>query len=413
MLKRILVFSLLILFLLNLTGCGNRIEPEQYAWVTWIGLDRAAEGKIQVTVAVTPPLSPVPTGVAPPEKLLMVSTATGDTLFDAIREINSHMPKRLFWPYLQTVIISDDLASEGVDQYLDLLFRNGRFRKNSWVFITKGSTNSFFKVNPQIEKNPSTLINSLVKAEQGFLGKSRVIRLKDFQRELGEPGVDPVVSVLGIWDTDEKKLLTPGAKVPENSELALDGSAVFRGDKLVGWLSPEESQAYLLMKGEMKTGLIVVPHPDNPQNKAGIEVNSDSATLKSEIVGDQIKAHVTIKIKGNLGDQALNIPGQKAEKPNEQPEFYLKLDEALENKIKSDAEELLAKSQTGFNSDILGIGNYLWYRYPNDWEKIQSNGSDYYKKVAIEVEVNVDIAAPNIMRSQPPNEKDELTNTGQ
>jgi len=413
MLKRILTFSLLILFFLNSTGCGNLIEPEQYAWLTWIGVDRTAEGKIQITVALTPPLSPVPTGIAPPEKLLMVSSSTGNTIFDAIRGINSHIPKRLFWPYLQAVIISDDLAREGVDQYLDLLFRNARARKNAWVFITKGSTNSIFKIDPQIEKNPSILINSLVKTEQGFLGKSRVIRLKDFQRELGEPGIDPVVSVLGIWDTDEKRLLAPEAKVPEKSELALDGSAVFRGDKLIGWLSTEESQAYLLMKGEMKTGLIVVPHPDNPQNKAGIEVISSSAKLKTEIVGDQIKAHVTIKIKGNLGDQYLNRPGQKAKEPNEQPEFYRKLGEALENKIKSNVEELLAKSQTEFNSDILGIGNYLWYRYPNDWEQIQSNQLDYYKKATIEVDVKVDILAPNVMRSHPPDEKEELTDTAE
>jgi len=299
--RRFLTISLLTLVLLNLTGCWNRIEPEQYAWLTWMSLDRVAEGKIQVTVAVSPPLSPVPTGATPPEKLLIVSSTTGETIFDAIREINSHMPKRLFWPYLQAVILSEDLARAGVEQYLDLLFRNIRSRKNAWVFITKGSPNSIFQIDPQIEKNPSTLINSLVQTEQGFLGKSRVIRLKNFQRELGEPGVDPVVSVLGIWDTDEKKLLAPGAKVPDNSELALNGSAVFRGDKLVGWLSPEESQAYLLMKGEMKSGLIVVPHPDNPLNKAGIEVITNSAKLKAVIVEDHIKAHITIKIKGNLG----------------------------------------------------------------------------------------------------------------
>ncbi|HBW38120.1 Ger(x)C family spore germination protein [Desulfosporosinus sp. BICA1-9] len=405
MLKRSLTFSLLMLFLLNLTGCWNRIEPEQYAWVNWIALDRTAEGKIQITLAVSPPLSPVPTGSAPPEKLLMVSSAIGDTMLDALRDINSHLPKRLFGNYLQAVIISEDLARTGVEQYMDNLFNNVKNRKNAWVFITKGSTNSIFKIDPQFEKNPLTLINSLVKAEQGFLGKSRVIKNKDFHRDLGEPGVDPMVSVLGIWDTNEKKLLAPGAKVPEKSELALDGSAVFRGDKLVGWLSPDESQSYLLMKGEMKTGLIVVPHPDNPQNKAGIEVISNSAKLKAEIVEDQIKAHVTIKIKGSLGDQLLNRPEQKAEVPSEDPEFYLKLGEALERKVKSDMEELLAKSQTDFNSDILGIGNYLWYRYPNDWEQIQSNRLDYYEKAAIEVEVKVDIKAPNIMRSHPPEEK--------
>jgi len=73
---------------------------------------------------------------------------------------------------------------------------------------------------------------------------------------------------------------------------------------------------------------------------------------------------------------------------------------------------LLAKSQTDLNSDILGIGNYLWYRYPNDWGQIQSNWLDYYQKASIEFDVKVNIVAPNIMRSRPPEEKEELSDTG-
>lgn len=406
MLKRLLAL-ILIPVVLSLTGCWNQIEPENYAWLAWIGLDRVAGGKIQVTVALTPALSPVPTGAAPPEKLLMVSSAVGDTLFDALRELNTHLPKRLFYSYMHAVIIGEDLAREGVEKYLDLLFRNVRLRKNAWVFITRGPTDSIFKIDPQIEKDPAKLIDSLVKSEQRFLGKSRVIRIKDFQLELANPGLDPVTSVLGIWDTDEKKLLSPGSKVAKNTELALDGSAVFRGDQLVGWLSPEESQAFLLAQGEMKTGLIVIPHPDNPLNRAGIEIIANSASLKSEISGNQAKATIQIKVEGKLGDQWLKFPDVKAEDPNEDPEFYRKLGEGLAKKIKSDVEELLTRSQTELDADIFGVGDYIMNRYPNDWEQIQSDWPEYYKKAAIEIEVKVNISSSNIMRSRPPQEGTE------
>lgn len=216
----------------------------------------------------------------------MVSSAVGDTLFDALRELNTHLLKRLFYSYMHAVIIGEGLAREGVEQDLDLLFRNVRLRKNAWVFIARGPTDSIFKIDPQIEKNPAKFIDSLVTSEQRFLGKSRVIRVKDFQSELASPGFDPVVSVLGIWDPEERNVLPPGSKVTKDTELALNGSAVFRGDKLVGWLSPEESQACLLPKGEMKTGLIVIPHPDNPENKAGIEIIGNSAKVKAEIGDD-------------------------------------------------------------------------------------------------------------------------------
>jgi len=402
MLKKKLFLLCPLLLALSSAGCWNRLEPENYAWLTWVGLDQVAGGKIQANMVITPPLSPVPTGAAPPEKLLTLSSATGDTLFDAVREINAHVPKRLFWPYLQAVIIGEDLARTGVEQHLDVLFRNIRVRKNAWVFVTRGPTDPIFHVDPRIETNPAKLTDSLVKAEKGFLGKSRVIRLKDFQTELASPGVDPVVSVLGVWDTRNKKLLSPGAEAPPESELALNGSAVFRGDKLVGWLTPEESQSYLLAKGEMKSGLITIPHPDNPQNLAGIELISSRSKLAAQLSGDQPQAQIKIDISGKLGDQWLPAPAQKTLQPEEDQEFYRQLADGLAQKVKAGVEELLAKSQTEFGADILGVGDYIMNRYPNDWDAVAENWRAHYRKTAFTVEVKVKITSPNIMHSRPP-----------
>ncbi len=414
MVKRMLIISLILFILISLGGCWGVIEPENCSWVTWQGLDKLADGKIKVTLVVTPPLSPVPTGSAPPEKLMQVSSDSGDTLFEAARKLNYHLPKRLFWPYLQAIIYSEDLARSGLEQSIDSESRVGRVRKNAWVFITKGSTDSIFKIDSQLEKNPAKLINSLVKAEQTYLGTSRVLKMKDFQSDIEGMGVDAVVAVLGVWDQQNEHVLPPGAKVPSKGELALDGSAVFRGDKLIGWLSQEESQTFLFAKGEMKSGLIVVPHPDNPQNLVGVEIISSKAKLKAKMVGEQVKATIKIKVNANLGDQQLNEPARRINAPIEEPEFYRKLGEQSAKKLKSEIDNLIIKTQTEFDSDILGIGEYIMNRYPNDWKRIKSDWRSYYQKGDIEVEVKVNIATPNIMRThQPDNEKEEQPDVGE
>jgi spore germination protein KC len=409
MVKRILVVSLILSLFLS-AGCWNRREPESYAWLTWIGMDRAEGEKIQITAAVSPALSPVPTGAAPPEKLLLVSSVTGDSAFEAVRNLTSHIPKRLFWGYLQALIVSEDIARSGMEQYLDFVFRDHEGRKNAWVFITRGPTEPVFKIEPQIEKSPGKLISDLVKAEQGAQGKSRVVRVKDLQYELEDPGIDPVVSVLGVWDPEKKKILDPGEKPPKKSELALAGSAVFRGDKLVGWLSEEESQALLFAKGELKGGLVVIPHPDDPRNKAGIEILKSKKKLKAKLTDDQVKVSLEINIKGHLGDQVLNVPGRKLPDPAGDPKLFLNLADGLEQKLKSDIQKLLDKSQSEFEADILGVGDYIRTRYPKDWERVRANWREVYKSAEFELEVKATITAPGTMRARYPVEEEDEKN---
>ena len=49
--KRLLALVLIPL-LLNMTGCWSVVEPEKYAWVTWMGIDRTPDGKIRITLGV-------------------------------------------------------------------------------------------------------------------------------------------------------------------------------------------------------------------------------------------------------------------------------------------------------------------------------------------------------------------------
>lgn len=397
-----LLTLVLIPVLLNITGCWSIHEPEKYTWISWLGLDRAVDGKIRVNVALTNPHSRIPTGEAPPEQQLMVSSDQGDTIFDAVRNINAHLPKRLFWPYLQAIIISEDLARSGVNQYLDMLFRNVRARKNAWVIVTKGDTDPIFQIDPQIVQSPSKLINNLVDTEGRYLGESAILRLKDFQNKLESPGFDPVVGVLGIWDQDQKRILPPGSSVPSKSGLGLDGSAVFRGDKLVGWLSPDESLTFNLAIGKIQAGLIVIPNPENPENLVGIEIINNKAKLKAELVGEQPKAILRIDVEGIIGDLYQNVPEPPTNDPMEDQVFFNHLKEGLETKIRDDLIELLTKSQTKFDSDILGVGDYLMNRFPNDWDSMGERWSEIYKEAAFDIEVNVRITSSNIMRSRLP-----------
>ncbi|HZW81921.1 MAG TPA: Ger(x)C family spore germination protein, partial [Candidatus Deferrimicrobium sp.] len=295
------LFAAIIILLLFCMGCWNRREPEAYSYLTFLAIDKADNGQIKLGFLYTPPLSPVPTGIKPPESLSLVSTIEARSLFEGIRNSTSHLPARSFFGYVHAIIFSEELAREGLSKYLDLIYRDHEIRKNAFVFITKGSSTPLVQMDSKVPEPPGRILEGLIASEERSQGKSRVVRLKDLQTELSGPGFDPVISVLQLWDEDGNKLVGSGEKIPKKTSVALNGSAVFKGDKLIGWMSSEESQTYLIGKGEMRGGLLVIPHPNSEEGNVSIEFGKGKQKLTAKLNNKQVVVNLKVSINGSVG----------------------------------------------------------------------------------------------------------------
>ena len=161
------------------------------------------------------------------------------------------------------------------------------------------------------------------------------------------------------------------------------GLAVFKDDKLVGTLSPEETLWYSLLKNEVDKFLVSIDNPYNNNEKIDITLNSlSSVYIDVKVNSDTPK----INIKFNLNGKIINNTDQiSIYKQNNVINDNLK--QYLGNKIL----DYLYKTSKEYNSDIECFYKIAKKEFLTNTDLDNYNWEEKYKNAEFNIEFNDDI----------------------
>ncbi|MGI6165695.1 MAG: Ger(x)C family spore germination protein, partial [Limnochordia bacterium] len=248
--RLVLVVLILMMFL---TSCWNRREIETLGFVLAVGVDKAAEeGKIMLSVQIAKPFALAGPSVVAERPFWLVSS-TGYTVFEAIRNFLSQSPRRPFWAHNRFILIGEELAREGIMEIIDLFARDGESRRTVQVVIVKGAKAvDLLQAEFELERLPSEGAQGILLGSLAGLGTTVGTELNDLLQMLELPGMEPVALRAEIVDRPPDVDLRGQLKRDVISTSArLSGAAVFKKDKLVGWLGPKQTRGLLWIKGEI------------------------------------------------------------------------------------------------------------------------------------------------------------------
>lgn len=139
------VCVILTLMLLFLVGCGNNRDINSLAIVIAMGFDKAADGNIEFTIQVIGPSkqgsSQSGSGSSEGGSSSVVNvTSEGPTSFEAVRNLIPKLSKKAFFSQIQLLVISEDVAKEGLDKIWDLFERDNEINRQFRVIVVKGGT---------------------------------------------------------------------------------------------------------------------------------------------------------------------------------------------------------------------------------------------------------------------------------
>lgn len=364
----LLKISLCILLAMNFSGCWNRRELDTLGLVMGIGVDKSMEtGKIKITAQVVKPGGIKKQGkeATGDSEAFWNVTGTGNTIFSTLRDITTKSSRKLFFPHNQIIIFDKSIAEEGIQKYIDFFMRDPETRVNVWVLISQNSAQEILSTNSELEKIPANDIAKLVKGHAAATSQTRAVRLRDLVPGLMSKTTASTIPFIKISNDGDKK-------VP-----MISGTAVFKGDKLVGEMDKNEGRGLMWILGEVKSGIIEVEDSNN--EKVSLEIIDASGKIIPEIKDNKIIMKININEEGNIGEETGTA---NLIKLTEIASLEKKKDEA----IKSEVMAAVKKAQE-LDTDVFGFGDAVHKKYPKQWKNLENNWDEKFKDVQVEVHV--------------------------
>jgi spore germination protein KC len=346
--RMLLIWGITLIFL---TGCWNRVEINDIAIVTAIGLDLVEDDQLRLTLQVAVPSKLVTGGKGESGgKSTIVISETGASVSEAYRNIQGKLSRRIFFSQSRVLLIGEDLAKKGVFHIVDFHTRYAEPRINSFIMFTKGKASKIINSMPKFESVSAEETRELAKMSVGFK-----IYVRDFLNMLLTDGIEPFASQFTL------KPLEVNTKNKSGETQAVNGIAVFKGDKLVGWMDEGETRGLLWLRNEIKTGVITV---NIPKEKGGGNISMEIVRGETNIVPilkqGELKLDVDVVTELSVieNDSKLNLFETKV---IEEIQTY------AEEKISKRIEMIVEKAQKEYESDIFGFGQSVYKKYPKEW----------------------------------------------
>jgi spore germination protein KC len=381
--KRVITAFIVILLCISLTGCWDSREVTELAIAAALGIDKNDKGEYVISSQILNPSENAATvsGGSGYDTPATTYTTTGRTLFEALRKMIKKAPRKVYIAHLRMIVIGENVAREGIYDSLDFLSRDHEMRTDYYIVVAKDHTaEETLKVLTSLDKIPANkLFNSLEDVSEAWAATEKV-KLNDLIDDIVSEGVQPVLTGVAIEGNPKDGLTKDNVEtISPKAMLTYTGMAVFRENKLVGWLNEEESKGVNYIKDDVKSTVVVF---DINEGEVGIELIKCTSDIVPHIQNGKLSMDINITGEGNVGDVNTNLDLMSAS-------VFAELTEKTNNKIKDVVWMAIRKVQEEYRSDIFGFGESIHKTNPKEWDKQKEKWAETFPGVP--VNVNVDI----------------------
>ncbi len=373
--KKLLIIPLILL----LTGCWNYYELNNLAICTGIAIDKI-EDKYEVTYLIS---NAKKNEVSSKEGEAGTTTYSGigDTIQDAINDLQIKMPFEPYSGHLVVTIISEDIAKDGIENILDYLARDTESRNFFYILLSKDTkAKNILEIISPLQTFPSQTIASDIETSSAESSLIYKITYNDFIYTLLEQGINPVlnsITIIGNKEkgTDSKELSNT---IPQ-ATIKIDTLGIFKEDKLLGWATIEESKGINLLTNNIENFYVKTKCEDKYMMNY-----IENIKTKTDIDLDNNKVNVKITGKSKILETNCKID-------LENPETIKQLENNIKNELNRIIKESTYLVQKKYNTDVLGYGKIIHKKNPNKWKKIKNNWDEIFKNLKIETEFDIKI----------------------
>ncbi|HEY3367163.1 MAG TPA: Ger(x)C family spore germination protein [Symbiobacteriaceae bacterium] len=380
-----LVAVLLMAFVLS--GCWSRRELTEVSFAGIMGIDWV-DGQYLVTINVLSPRrggggGGGSEGVGTNVSGVWTVSQQAAALDEAVGRIDQILSRSLTLAHVRSIIYGEEMARHGIGPTVDYLLRSVEVRPTVWMGVTNGLARDLMTARTRQEGALSEGPLGYHDAAKRRSSVSPSIHLAEMANILQEEGISLTLPVFRLANRETPK--PDGEKSPDPEapkEIIFGGSGVFRDDKLVAWLSPDETMGQLWVKGHIVHGVISAPCKD-PDRRAVFRLRKGKGDVKIKLVQGKLVGEVHIKAIADLNELNCREPGLTEE-------GAVGLSDLLRKKVEQQISAALKVAQKN-GADFLGFGQELYRRDPKMFRKHQATWAKELTTMPITIHVDAKV----------------------
>lgn len=379
--KMFLLLCVAILGAAVMTGCNiaffDATQINDVEFIRAVGIDKAPEGKIRFTIATQRIVTGGERG-GPEQKLSEIMYSEGRTGFEAARNFWAYSEKRPFFGHLEYILIGEEAAKDGILKHLDFFTRDPEDRLNLNVFVVKGTDAG--EMVRQGNTRDKFVFDRLEGIKEHYWGLSMINRVD-------------LMEIMYILDTEYLSLYIPCVKLTEKTEnsdghnegmdIALEGFAIFEGDRLAGYLEREMARGLSFLRNMAKSGVLNVRARNG--SMVALELISSNRKMKPELMDGELRVAIEIDLKCNIAEiqSSEGVFDHESLRYLEEQSNQLIMDEVM--KVIEFAREK--------RLDCFAAGDAVMHKYPCKWEDyLEKNWRDIFSEIDFEVTVRTNVS---------------------
>ncbi|CAM4507591.1 Ger(x)C family spore germination protein [Paenibacillus macerans] len=366
----------LVLLPLLLTGCWDRIEVNDIAFVLGSSIDKE-NGLIRSTVQIALPSqlggagSEGGGGGTSGSKTFLMLSKTAPTVYTANKEMQTSLSRVLNYSHRRVTLYGEEFARTGIGEQIDTFARFPQNRLTTYIVVTRGPAYKVLGADAPIEQVPAEMIREIAKS-----GMKSAMSVQKLSNQLLTEGIDPAIPAVTLGES------APDKVGDGQSLVRLDGLGVLRTDKLVGFLDTDDGAMALLAMNEAIDPKVSVRYEGgNPDQMITVSLNETNSKIRTRLKNSQIVADIYIQAKGLLVENTSNV--------NLESTMMGKLEKQCNDFVAERVREVANKVLKEYRSDIFGIGNSFHNAYPAEWAKVHNRWNDVLPEVEVRVHSHV------------------------
>ncbi len=377
--NKIVYIFLLILILLTFTGCNSTDTGiDNYYFVVSLGIDKTDNGNLKVSVQIPTSSKSSESSGSSQASSANIYAVEAKTIDEAFIILDNYLNKKINLSHCSALIFSEELAKEGIKEFIYTLSNNTELRHTCQLIISSNTAYDVLEKISNSEESFSSKLFDYLTTSSDYTGLTISSTFGEFFQNLHDDNIQPsAIYTIFFEDTVQSS-----------------GIALFKDEFMVTHVDSLNTLAHSICTNKLETATITLDNPFDEGRYVDLDIELYKKTeVAINIINGTPYIELTVYPKGAIRSSGSIFNYINNDNIN-------KLETATNNYLKKVITDYLYSISKEYNTDVIGFKGICQSKYLTEDEFDKVHWNEVFQDSFFDVNVKSEINSSNLFNKE-------------